>query len=732
MLGQAEVIARAHARAGATPESIQLLEAHGTATNLGDVIEFGALRNVFGGARLDGTRVALGSVKSNIGHLDTAAGVTSLIKVVEALKQRKIPPTLHARVPSRKLDFGDSPFYLNPDLADWPSDAAPRRAGVSSFGVGGTNVHMVVEEAVVPAEPSPSAAPRVLPLSAKNERSLRRMMQQLAEELERHPELSLDDVAFTLQVGRIAHPYRSHVVADAIAAARSQLAEAARLNITRSADTPRPAVAFLFPGQGTQQRDATWELYETQPHFRSAFDECADIARQYTGNDLRAFLYTKWQSDAAASVDIDQTALAQPLLFATEYALAQWWAAVGVAPAAMLGHSIGEWAAACLAGVFSLPEALSLVLVRGQLLQSLEAGRMLAVGCGEARLRELLTGSGCDLAAVNGARQCVVSGASDAIGALQSRLEAEEISTRALRTSHAFHSAMVEPVLQTFENCVSEVERNRPSIPFISNLTGTWITDEQATSPSYWARQIRGTVRFADGVRELAALPNSVLVEVGPGNTLTTLVNRIDSAFRAVSTLGAGRTAHGEAHVAADAIGRLWSLGVDIDWMSLYEGRRPRRVPLPAYAFEHKRYWIERSGGVTATAATEMASDALDAIGREVDGAGDDGRGDLQSDYVPPSNDFEAKIADIWRTYLGVDKIGVRDSFFDLGGDSLLATRIHAQIRRDLGIALPLAKMFEFTTIRRIYLYTLISQNPDAIEDLSPEELDDCLAMLQP
>gem|GEM_PF-2334488 len=737
--GQAEVIARAHERAGATPQSVQFIEAHGTATNLGDVIEFGALRQVFGGARLEGAGIALGSVKSNIGHLDAAAGVTGLIKVVQALAHRQIPPTLHAAVPSRRLDFGDSPFYLNPDLVDWPSAGTPRRAGVSSFGVGGTNAHVIVDEAPpVPAAEPPGASeqpgaaePRLLPLSAKNERSLRRIAHDLAEELARRPELPLDDVAFTLQVGRNAHPYRTHVVADTLGAARAQLADAARLTITRSPDGARPSVAFLFPGQGAQQRDATSVLYETRPRFRTAFDECADLARQFTGIDLRAALYTKWQRDAEGS-DLDQTAVAQPLLFAIEWALTQFWASLGVRPAAMLGHSIGEWVAACVAGVFSLPEAMSLVLVRGQLLQGLEPGRMLAAGCGETRLRALLAGSRCDLAAVNGPSQCVVSGPAGAIDELQRRLEAEEIPTRALRTSHAFHSSMVEPVLATFEQCVEQVERNRPSIPFISNVTGTWITDEQATSPAYWARHLRATVRFADGIGALATLPHPLFLEVGPGNTLTKLVGRIDSGLHAAATLRSGRAADGEgadgeARAVLDAAGRLWTNGVQLDWSALHEERRPRRIPLPAYAFDRKRYWIERRAAVAAPAAAEIPADALEPLE-----PGDDGRADLASDYVRPSNEFEAKLVDIWRAYLGVEKIGVRDSFFDLGGDSLLATRIHAQIRRDLNVELPLAKMFEFTTIRSIYLYTVISRNPDAIEELSADELDECLAMLQP
>ena len=725
MLGQAEVIARAQERAGVAPETIGLLEAHGTGTNLGDPIELGALRQVFGGPRADGSRIALGSVKSNVGHLDVAAGVTGLIKAVKALEHKQLPPTLHARVPSRKVDFGDSPFYLNAELAEWPSDGAPRRAGVSAFGVGGTNAHVILEEALTPAETSAATGPQGLPVSAQNERSLRRMLQELGETLGRRPDLALADVAYTLQVGRNAHPYRAYLIASDVAEARAALAEPAKIAVARQPEGPRPAVAFLFPGQGAQQRDTTWDLYETQPRFRGALDECAEIVRQYTGQDLRDWLYTK---RSGASVEIDQTAFAQPLLFAVEYAMAQLWESLGVRPAAMLGHSVGEYVAACLAGVFSLPEALSLMVVRGRLMQGLPPGRMLAVSCNEARLRELIAGTRCSIAAVNGPAQCVAAGEPEEIDALQQRLEAADVSSRALRTSHAFHSAMVEPVLATFEQCVAELQRRPPGIPFISNVTGTWITDEQATSPAYWARHMRESVRFADGVRELAQRGNGLLLEVGPGRSLSALANRIDPDARATATLGAA--SRSDTHALLDAAGRLWSQGVDIEWAALHDGRRRRRVPLPAYAFDHKRYWIERRAGAAATAAVETPAESeLDA---SVDHDAAEERRDLRSEYVRPGNEVEEKLVAIWREYLGVDRIGVRDDFFELGGDSLLATRIHAQIRRDLGIELPLAKMFEFTTIRRIYLYTVISSNPDAIETLSAEELDDCLAVMEP
>jgi acyl transferase domain-containing protein/SAM-dependent methyltransferase len=730
--GQVAAVAGALERAGVSPDSIQLLEAHGTGTNLGDPIEFGALRQVFGGPRRDGSRCALGSIKTNIGHLDSAAGVAGLIKVVGALKHRQIPPTLHVSAPSRKIDFTDSPFALSTELMEWQAGKEPRRAGVSSFGVGGTNAHVVVEEAPAPAaEPRSPGGPQLLPLSAKSRRSLKRIQEDLAAELGRRPHLSLEDVAFTLQAGRNAHKYRSHLVCDGLAEARTQLAEAHLPAIAHGGQTT--SVAFLLPGQGAQRRDLTFELYETQPAFRAALDHCAEILRMYTGQDIRDWLYTRRTPEL--DIDIDQTEATQPLLFAVEYALGLFWESLGIRPAAMVGHSLGEIVAACLAGVFSLEEALSLVVVRGQLLQSLEPGRMLAVSCAEEQLRDLLQGSGCSVAAVNGPQQCVVSGPAREIEELQVRLQAAEIPGRPLRTSHAFHSAMVEPILATFEQCLAEVRRNRPRIPFLSNLTGTWITDEQAMSPAYWAQHMRETVRFGDGVRELLARGSWVLLEVGPAHTLSTLVKGAGVPLeRIVPSLGYGNE-KSERRAVLDALGQLWSNGVEVDWMRLHEGRQPRRVPLPAYAFDRKRYWIENRGLVRTPARADSLCEAETEEATFQDEPEETAtvheRPDLRTRYTPPSNQLEARLAAIWQSYLGIGNLGVRDNFFELGGDSLIATRVYAQVRRELDIEIPLEKMFELATIRRISLFVATSQDPESIDTLSEEELDDLLAIME-
>jgi pyochelin synthetase len=736
--GQADVIAKAQARAGTSPESIQLIEAHGTGTELGDPIEFSALRKVFGGPRPDGTRCALGSVKTAIGHLDSAAGVTGLIKVVQALRHKQIPPTLHVSVPTRRVAFQDSPFDLPPVLREWPSSSLPRRAGVSSFGVGGTNAHIVLEETPAGEEQTGTSRPQLLPLSAKDPASLERMKLALAEALGTRLHLSLEDVAFTLQVGRNAYSHRSYAVSDGMPEAQAQFANPERLPIVGFSEEATPAVVFLFPGQGSLEMDASYELYEQEPGFRSAFDECADLLQQYTSEDARAWLYTKRQPSArtgSRTLQIEQTAVTQPLLFSLEYALARYWELLGVRPAAMLGHSLGEYVAACLAGVFSLPEALSLMVVRGRLLQSLPPGSMLAVNCSEAQVRPLLESSSCSLAAVNGPLQCVVSGPIDAIDALRNRLTAAQLTSTRLRTSHAFHSQMMEPVLETFENCVAAVERHAPAIPFISNVTGRWISDEEATSPAYWSRHLLHTVRFGDGVQQVLALQNRVLLEVGPGRILTTLVKQSDRSVPAISSFNKGPGPHAEWRSFLDAVGQLWQNGVAISWAPLHQGRRPGRVPLPGYAFDRKRYWIERRVrlGRALALVDEPAPHAVPGLPEEEPMVAREGCGTRTEGIglSGPQSAIAERLVEIFKSYLGITDIGARDSFFELGGDSLLAARLHAQIRQEFSVGLPLVRMFELNTIQRVSLYIAISRDPTLIDTLSDEDLDEVLAVME-
>ncbi|HEY0734799.1 MAG TPA: type I polyketide synthase, partial [Herpetosiphonaceae bacterium] len=495
--GQAKVIADALADAEVEADSISYVEAHGTGTQLGDPIEIRALTKAFRTQTRRTGFCGIGSVKTNIGHLDAAAGISSLIKTVLALKHQQIPPTLHYNVPNPRIDFAHSPFYVNTRLADWATDGLPRRAGVSSFGFGGTNAHIILEEAPAAQPSAPSARPwQLLTLSAQSETALEQMTANLAGYLREHPDVDLADVAYTLQVGRKLFEHRRTLLcashADAIAALESG---GSRLSTQRHTSTKRQTV-FMFPGQGSQYAGMAQDLYRHEPIFRQHIDQCADILKAHLPSDgIRDLRDVLWSE----SGQLDQTIYAQPALFVIEYALAQLWMHWGVQPQALIGHSIGEYVAATLAGVLSLEDALMLVAARGRLMQQMPHGAMLSVALPEDELQSLLT-SEISLAAVNTIGWSVVSGPEAAIRRLEQQLLDQEIQCRRLHTSHAFHSAMMDPILDEFTGVVRRARLNPPQIPFISNVTGTWITTEEATSPRSWARHLRRTVRFAAGL----------------------------------------------------------------------------------------------------------------------------------------------------------------------------------------------------------------------------------------
>ncbi|MEA2601554.1 MAG: hypothetical protein QOF89_2546 [Acidobacteriota bacterium] len=590
--GQAQVIAEALSVAGVEPASIGYVEAHGTGTELGDPIEIAALAQAFGPrAPRGGTLV--GSLKTNIGHLDSAAGVAGLIKAALVLERRQIPPTLHFQQPNPKLGLEETPFRVADRLLDWAPGEAPRRAGVSSLGIGGTNAHVVLEEAPVVAPGTPGGPWQLIPLSARSDAALDAAVANLAEHLRRHSDLNLADleladVAFTLQAGRRRFERRAVALCRDAEDAAAVLAGGDRERLLFGAGEAR-SVAFLFSGQGAQHPGMAAELYRAAPVFRAELDRACDLLLPILGRDLRPLIFAELEDAAAA---LESTEITQPALFAVEHALARQWMAWGIRPAGMLGHSIGEYVAACLAGVFSLADALALVAERGRLMAAMEPGAMLAVSLPEAEVLSLLGGeSSLSLAAINGPERAVVAGPESAVTALAAELEARGVRHRRLRTSHAFHSAMMEPVLEPFAERVRQVRLAPPSMPFVSNATGTWITAEQATDPLYWARQIRATVRFADGLTTLRSEPDRLLLEVGPGNTLTTLAREAGAV--AVASLPHASDRRDDHAFLLTALGRLWLAGIMPDWRALHAGERRRRVPLPTYPFERQRYWVE-------------------------------------------------------------------------------------------------------------------------------------------
>lgn len=623
--GQAEVIAEALALAGVEPETISYIETHGTGTVLGDPIEIAALNQVFGVRK--GERpfaLTLGSVKTNIGHLDAAAGITGLIKTVLALKHQQVPPSLHFQQPNPKIDFTNSPFYVNTELKEWQTAGYPRRAGVSSFGIGGTNVHVVLEEApdIVGAN-SRSLLQQLLVISAKTESALEKATDNLVEHLNKHPELDLGDVAYTLQMGRKEFNYRRMVVGKDIndVAIALQNRQPQKV-LTHHAQQQSYTTIFMFPGQGSQYVNMGKELYETEPVFREWIDRCSVLLEPELGLDLRESIYPVETTQSVRAIresPLRQTEIAQPAIFTVEYALAQLWMSWGIKPEAAIGHSIGEYVAATLAGVFSLEDALHLVARRGKLIQQMPTGSMLAVSLSEREVGTIRESSllkeELSLAASNGSNLCVVSGSDKAIANLKTQLKDKGIECRHLHTSHAFHSSMMDLAIAPLAETVGKVKLNPPQMPFISCVTGTWITAEEATNPHYWAKHMRETVRFAAGVEELLQDSNCILLEVGAGRTLSTFVkqNSVRATGQIVlSSLPHPKETTGDSSFILNMLGRLWLAGVAIDWGNFSASQQHRRVPLPTYPFERQRYWIESKGVEQKTASLGKKANIAD------------------------------------------------------------------------------------------------------------------------
>ncbi|GKS69672.1 Acyl transferase domain-containing protein [Nitrosomonas sp. PY1] len=595
--GQAEVILAAQAIAGISADTISYVETHGTGTTIGDPIEIAALTEAFRETTEQRGFCAIGSVKTNVGHLDAAAGVAGLIKTVLSLKNEMLPPSLHFEQPNPQIDFNSSPFYVNTRCKAWPVGALPRRAGVSSFGIGGTNVHVIVEQAPT-QEPSTSSRDwQLLTISARSSAALEQAVANLRQHLAAHPQLALADVAYTLQLGRKHFAHRAVALCwdhdDAVSLLHSR--NSASFLSQGSVDGHHP-VTFMFPGQGAQHVGMAQDLYQRELVFKVELDRCLRLLQPYLDYDLHALLLPQNDEERSiAAARLEQTEVTQPALFVIEYALARLWMTWGIQPAAMIGHSIGEYVAACLAGVFTLEDALRLVAMRGSLLQQMESGAMLAVSLPEPELAPYLI-EGCNLAAVNGPELCVLSGTVAAIDTIEQNLSERGVFCRRLHVSHAFHSVMTDALLPVFVERVAKLKLNPPAIRFFSNVSGDWITPQQATDAQYWGQHLRATVRFNDSLQQLLNQPDMILLEVGPGETLTKLAQRHPSAQPQqliVSSLPHSSQVQSIQQHLYRTLGKLWLHGVDIDWIGFYAQERRRRVSLPTYPFERKSYWIE-------------------------------------------------------------------------------------------------------------------------------------------
>lgn len=737
--GQAEVIAMALAAAEVECQSIGYIEAHGSATVIGDPIEIAALNQAYGQAALNPGAIAVGSVKSNIGHLNAAAGVAGLIKTSLALRHGSIPPSLYFQKANPKIPFERGPFRVNHTLSPWPESNKPRRAGVSSFGIGGTNVHVILEEAPQ-IEPSAPAKPwQLVAISARSRQALERATDQLTAHLVEHPEQNFADIAFTLQEGRKAFEHRRVAICRDVPGAVNILhARTPSRMFTAVAPSGRRPVAFLLPGLGDQYVDMGRGLYESEPEFARHVDQCCELLRPLLGADLRKIMYpearVRHQDEAAtekrvdfrsllnrarennspAGEEIHRTLWAQPALFVIEYALAKLWMSWGIVPESMMGYSIGEYVAACLAGVISLEDSLRMLAVRARKIDGLAPGAMLAIAAPEKEVRPLLTPE-IYVASINSDSLCVVAGTPVAVEALQQRLANEgELVCRRLLAAHAFHSPLMGPVAEELTGIARSLRLSPPQIPYISNVTGKPITDAQATDATYWARHLMQPVQFAAGLQHLCAHSAPVFLEVGPGQMLASLTEQYLAGRGLADRVALASLPHAsepqpDGAFILSTLGKLWLAGIEPDWNGIHREERRSRVSLPTYPFERQRFWLTPSRWLREEQDARAAKAGADPLIHEVapskQSAGPAG-GDLESsrahlgiEYVAPGNSTEQKIAEIWKELLGVHPIGIHDEFLRLGGNSLLAIRVAAELRESFQIEFPLEALLTSPTV---------------------------------
>ncbi|NIO87701.1 MAG: acyltransferase domain-containing protein [Candidatus Aminicenantes bacterium] len=755
---QTEVVAAAQAAANVHPETVTYIEAHGTGTNLGDPIEMAALTQAF--RVLTGKKqfCAIGSVKTNIGHLDNAAGIAGLIKTALSLEHKMIPASLYFRTPNPKIDFENSPFYVNTRLKEWKAGQTPRRGGVTSLGMGGTNAHVILEEAPQPVGSSPASREyQLIPLSTRTGTALDKMTENLANYLKENPGHSLADIAYTLSMGRRDFSHRRVCLCRDIQEAVDRLDHLTPgvviHSVCENTDSP---VVFMFSGQGAQYVNMGKELYQNEPVFKENFDTCAEFLVPVLGMDLREAVYPVQEGEADRYAgQLGQTWLTQPVLFTIEYSLTRLWMHWGIVPVGMIGHSIGEFTAACIAGCMSLEDALKLVAVRGRLMQNQDEGAMLSVGVNQSEIAGMLTDD-ISLAAVNSPKHCVVSGKIQAVKHLEEQLSRRSLFCRRLKTSHAFHSPMMEPIMNEFAGVVSKVKLNTPKIPFISGVTGTWIRDDEACSPRYWAEQLRKPVRFSDGIREILKTPDRILLEVGPGNNLCVLAKEHkdynEPEVGIFSSIRHIKQTEPDTAFLLKTLGNLWLSGVTIHWRNYYKNEKRHRIPLPTYPFERKRYWLEGvRDGISHTetvmeketvSAEETISPGPTALGekqvKKEENKSFQPRPKLNSEYAEPTNEIEQLIVDIWEDILGIKPIGKNDNFFDLGGHSLLASLFLSRLQEENGISLELNTIFEEPTVATFARLVETEKNKSMdtrkiedilqeVEGLSPDDIREAL-----
>ncbi|NKI73007.1 acyltransferase domain-containing protein [Dickeya sp. CFBP 2040] len=714
--GQARVITEALAVAEADVEDIGYVETHGTGTQLGDSIEISALTQAWNPYTDRSGFCALGSIKANIGHLGAAAGVTGLIKACCAVREGVIPPLAHCETPHPALKLTQSPFRIPQQAEPWQPGKKPRQAAVSSFGIGGTNVHLILQQPPeVTASPLPASHASLLVLSAKSPAALENQCHQLAAALASRSDAELPGFATTLASTRSHFACRAAIVAENIAQA------------VKSLQTVRPVtaavagagdVAFLFPGQGSQHTQMTLPLYRQCADFRNWLDEAGQSMRRHGGGELLPLLMSE-------SETLMLTEYAQPTLFATSWALAQWWRQQGIEPTVLLGHSIGEWVAACLAGIFSLDDAMRLVCLRGRLMQAARPGRMLSVALDAPALQKQLPPE-LEIAVINQHNACVVGGDAVLLEQLSRQLETQGIACRLLHTSHAFHTAAMLPAATELAQAVAATPRHFPSIPIVSNVTGQLLSEEQALSAQYWAEHLRRPVQFAAGLECAAAQGVDIFLECGPGTVLASLARGVLPAATVISSQPHASRAEQSVSALLQAAGELWAHGQAIDLSVLMTAPLDlQRFRLPGYAFERSYHWAEphpvadtahlsqllATGGVTLSldgkeycSQQEIQSLFSQLIAPQVESRKFSSAENLtmkQSDAssTEPQNDVQQQITAIWQDVLALPAISPDENFFDLGGHSLWALQIVSKVNAHFGCEIHLSELLHAATV---------------------------------
>ena len=697
--GQSEVILKAQELAGVEAETIQYVETHGTGTPVGDPIEVASLEKAFRISTDKKQFCGIGSVKSNVGHTDAAAGVTGVLKTALSLYNRVIPPTIHYKKPNPRIDFVNSPFYVVDKLTSLDGMQRPLRAAVSAFGVGGTNAHAILEEfPYISFSCEEDRDKYLLVVSAKTETALLNNMNSLKDYLKNNPAEAINDIAYTLQRGRKEFDWRQFITADNCTDAYKEIAEVINsgVNKNKANSNEKPHLVFMFPGQGAQYINMGKGLYDKDKLFREIVDNCAEILKPHLDLDIRELLFPKDNNEESAK-KLEQTVYTQPALFLIEYALAQLLLSYDIKPYSMIGHSIGDYVAACLSGVFSLEDALYIIAMRARQMQNQKPGSMLSVRAGETEISKYLDNDIC-LAAINSPNLIVLSGPTEKIKETSVKLSEAKIENKVLFTSHAYHSTMMEPAIKPFVSEFSKIKLNKPNSPFISSLTGTWITDQEATDPNFWASQLRNTVRFSSGILELQKKNNLILIELGPGRALSTMASqhRNQNIKQTVITtlIQPGEKNDDKSNV-LNAIGKLWLSGLKIEWSNFYKGKKRRRLHLPTYQFDRKSYWIEPP--VNGSAKTQIPNNGQIQSGVKKLIKKPRVKKIVQETTMTRKEYIINTLKDILEDLSGIKKSDLDESktFLELGFDSLFMTQVSLAFQKKFEVKITLRQLLE-------------------------------------